>query len=128
MSAPSATTIVWDQLDEATRHEREVQYLRELSLMSVPGLTEQGVEAYLRYRHERPETAITTYEEGQIRKLLRGFIDESRIPDPVAAEEHRGRLEKFGARRLHLTAAQTYVAVMVTLNFLFVLVLLLILV
>ena len=128
MSAPSAPTIAWDQLDEATRRDREAQYLRELSLMSVPGLTEQGVEAYLRYRHERPETGITTYEEGQIRRLLHGFIDESRIPDPVAAEEHRGRLETFGATRLHLTAAQTYVAVMVTLNFLFVLVLLLIVV
>lgn len=128
MAAPTVGRTAWEQLDESTRREREAQYLRELSLMSVPGLTEQGVEAYLRYRHERPETAITTYEEGQIRKLLHGFIDPSRIPDPVAAEEHRGRLETFGATRLHLTSSQTYVAIMVTLNFLFVLVLLLILV
>ncbi len=114
----------WEELDEATRRELEAQFLRELSMMSQPGLTEEGVQAYLAYRHDRPEQAITTYEEGQIRKLLHQFIDESKIPDPVAAEEHRGKLETFAAQRLHLTNAQTYVAIMVTLNFLFVLVLL----
>lgn len=127
MATRESASTAWDQLDETTRRDREAQYLRELSLMSLPGLTDEGVEAYLRYRHERPETAITTYEEGQIRKLLRQFVDPSRVPDPVAAEEHTGRLETFGATRLHLTSAQTYVAIMVTLNFLFVLVLLLIL-
>ena len=47
-----------------------------------------------------------------------GVVDESKIPDPVAAEEHRGALEEFGARRLHLTNSQIYIAIMVTLNFL----------
>jgi len=114
----------WEKLDRTERRELEAQYLRELSMMCLPGLTEEGVQAYLLYRHERPESAITTYEEGQIRKLLHGFIDEATIPDPVVAEEHTGRLETFGAQRLHLTNAQTYVAIMVTLTFLFVLVLL----
>jgi hypothetical protein len=127
MATPATPSTAWDRLDEATRRDREAQYLKELSMMSVPGLTEEGVEAYLRYRHERPDSAITTYEEGQIRKLLHRYVDPSRVPDPVAAEEHVGRLETFGATRLHLTNAQTYVAIMVTLNFLFVLVLLLLL-
>ena len=117
----------WEQLDDKARRELETQYLRELSMMSQPGLTEEGVLAYLEYRHERPELAITTYEEGQIRKLLHQFVDESRIPDPVAAEDHRGKLETFGADRLHLTNSQTYVAIMVTLTFLAVIVLLIML-
>jgi len=128
MGTPSMSATAWDRLDERTRRDLEKQYLRELSMMSLPGLTEKGVEAYLDYRRERPEAAITTYEEGQIRKLLRQHVDPARVPDPVAAEEHVGRLETFGARRLHLTSSQTYVAIMVTLNFLFVLVLLLLLV
>ena len=127
MATAATPATAWDRLDETTRHEREAQYLRELSMMSLPGLTETGVEAYLAYRHERPDSAITTYEEGQIRRLLRRHVDPSRVPDPVGAEEHVGRLETFGATRLHLTNAQTYVAIMVTLNFLFVLVLLLLL-
>ena len=117
----------WEELDGATRQELESQYLKELSMMSLPGLTEEGVEAYLRYRHDRPEMAITTYEEGQIRKLLHQFVDPSRLPDPVEQEEHTGRLENFGAKKLHMTNAQTYVAIMVTLNLLFVLVLLFVL-
>ena len=71
--------------------------------------------------------AITTYEEGQIRKLLHGFIDPARLPDPVTQEEHTGRLENFGAQKLHMTNSQTYVAIMVTLNLLFLLILLFVL-
>ena len=74
-----------------------------------------------------PEMAITTYEEGQIRKLLHRFVDPSKLPDPVEQEEHTGKLESFGANKLHMTNAQTYVAIMVTLNLLFVLVLLFVL-
>jgi len=128
MGTPTISATAWDRLDERTRRDLETQYLRELSMMSLPGLTGAGIEAYLGYRRERPEAAITTYEEGQIRKLLRHHVDPSRVPDPVAEEEHVGRLETFGASRLHLTNSQTYVAIMVTLNFLFVLVLLLLLV
>ena len=92
--------------------------------MSFPGLTEEGLDAYLTYRHERPVHSITTFEEGQIRRMLRPYVNRSNLPDPVAAEEHEGWLENFGARRLHLTNAQTYVAIMVTLNLLVVLALL----
>ena len=117
----------WKDLDGTMRRELESQYLKELSMMSLPGLTEEGVEAYLAYRHDRPEMAITTYEEGQIRKLLHGFIDPARLPDPVKQEEHTCKLENFGAQKLHLTNSQTYVAIMVTLNLLFVLILLFVL-
>ena len=114
----------WDEMDQTARRDLDRQYLKELSLMAHPGLTERGVQAYLDYRHERPGLAITTFEEGQIRALLHPFIDPSRVPDPVVGEEHTGKLETFGARRLHLTNAQTYVAIMVTLNFLFLIALL----
>jgi hypothetical protein len=117
----------WEELGGAKRQELERQYLKELSMMSLPGLTDAGVEAYLEYRHDRPEMAITTYEEGQIRKLMHQFIDPSRLPDPVEQEEHTGRLENFGAKKLHMTNSQTYVAIMVTLNLLFVLILLFVL-
>jgi len=121
------TERAWEELDGTRRRELETQYLKELSMMSLPGLTEEGVEAYLEYRHDRPELAITTFEEGQIRKLMHQFIDPSSVPDPVEQEEHTGRLENFGAKKLHMTNSQTYVAIMVTLNLLFVLVLLFIL-
>ena len=121
------TEKAWDELDGVRRRELESQYLKELSMMSLPGLTEEGVEAYLAYRHDRPEMAITTYEEGQVRKLLHRFIDPARLPDPVEQEEHTGKLENFGAQKLHMTNAQTYVAIMVTLNLLFVLILLFVL-
>ena len=118
------TERAWEELDGTRRRELETQYLKELSMMSVPGLTDEGVEAYLEYRHDRPQMAITTYEEGQIRKLMHRFVDPSKLPDPVEQEEHTGKLENFGAQKLHLTNSQTYVAIMVTLNFLFVLILL----
>ena len=117
----------WPSLTPEERRELDTQYLRELSRMSLPGLTEEGLDAYLAYRHERPVHSITTFEEGQIRRLLRPYVDRSRLPDPVVNEEHRGWLENFGARRLHLTNAQTYVAVMVTLNLLVVVALLIVL-
>ena len=121
------TERTWKDLDETRRRELESQYLKELSMMSLPGLTEDGVEAYLAYRHGRPEMAITTYEEGQIRKLMHRFIDPTAVPDPVEQEEHTGKLEKFGAQKLHMTNSQTYVAIMVTLNLLFLLILLFVL-
>ncbi|HXV76671.1 MAG TPA: hypothetical protein VD788_10160 [Candidatus Polarisedimenticolaceae bacterium] len=117
----------WSELDEPQRRELDLQYLRELSMVSRPGLTAAGIQAYLDYRHERPERAITTFEEGQIDRLLQRYVDRSHLPDPVALEEHRGRLERFGAARLHLTNAETYVAIMVTLNLLFVIALLVVL-
>ena len=121
------TEKAWTELDGTKRRELESQYLKELSMMSLPGLTDEGVEAYLAFRHDRPEMAITTYEEGQIRKLLHSFIDPAKLPDPVEQEEHTGKLENFGAQKLHLTNSQTYVAIMVTLNLLFLLVLLFVL-
>ena len=63
----------------------------------------------------------------QIRKLMNQFVDLAKLPDPVEHEEHTGKLENFGAQKLHLTNSQTYVAIMVTLNLVFVLVLLFIL-
>lgn len=108
----------WEDLDEATRAELDSRFLRELNDWGVPGLGEEGVRAYLAYRHERPGAAITTYEEGRIRKLLHPFGDPSKQPDPVVAEEHLDPLEVYGARRFHFTNQQTYVAVMLGLTFL----------
>jgi hypothetical protein len=123
----TTTEKTWDELEETRRRELELQYLKELSMMSLPGLTEGGVEAYLAYRRDRPGMGITTYEEGQLRKLMHRFIDPTKVRDPVEEEEHTGKLDKFGAQRLHMTSSQTYVAIMVTLNLLFLLILLFIL-
>jgi hypothetical protein len=127
MTTTSTTPKSWTTIAPEEQSELDAQYLRELSLWVYPGLTEQGVDAYLAYRHQRPEHSITTFEEGQIRRLLHPFIDQTKLVDPVALEEHRGRLEKFGAERLHLTNDQTYVAIMVTLNLVFLVILLIML-
>ena len=63
----------WEELDPETREELERQYLDELGDYYEPGLTDEAVQAYLKYRHERPDAAITTFEEGQIKKLLHQF-------------------------------------------------------
>jgi len=111
MSAPMARTggvHFWDDLDPATRETLDLQFLRELSAWDVRGLTDDGVRAYLAFRHERPDAAITTYEEGQIRRMLRRYRDPALVPDPVALEPHDDPLERFGAERLHLTSMETY--------------------
>ena len=121
----SATAEVhWNQLDSETRKKLDQEYLQELADWDLPALSDAGVRAYLDYRHERPDTQITTYEEGQIRKVLHEYEDRWAIPEPADTEDHRGWLEVFGAERLHLTNAQTYVAVMVSLTFVFVIALL----
>ena len=106
-----ATTTRWEDLDEASRERLDASYLEELSRCAEPGLTEDGVRAYLEYRHERPDAQITTYEEGQIRHLLHEYQDPSLRPDPVEQEEHDDVFERFGARRLHMTNMGTYVII-----------------
>lgn len=108
MSATASHIHSWNELDPATREELDARFLRELAGWELRGLTDEGVQVYLRYRHERPDAAITTYEEGQIRRLLRPFRDPDRVADPVDEESHIGRLERFGARRLHATNMETY--------------------
>jgi hypothetical protein len=115
MAAPAQTP--WDELDEKTRRELDARYLDELDDWGIHGLGDEGIRIYLDYRHERPGAAITTYEEGQIRRLLHGYADPAQRPDPVAEEEHLDPLEVYGARRFHLTNQQTYVAVMILLTF-----------
>jgi len=114
---PQATQTRWEELDQETRRDLDAQYLRELGDWGIHGLDDEGIRIYLEYRRERPGAAITTYEEGQIRKLLQAHADPSQRPDPVAAEEHLDPLETFGARRFHLTNQQTYVAIMLLLTF-----------
>ncbi len=108
---PQHTPPRWEQLDAATRRRLDAQYLEELARVAEPGLTERGIRAYLDYRHERPEAQITTFETGQIRHMLHGLRDPGQVPDPVEQEEHRGRMERFGARRLHLTHFELYAAI-----------------
>jgi len=107
----------WEDLDEAAREELDSQYLQELRDWGIHGLDDEGTRVYLDYRRERPGAAITTYEEGRIRKLLQPYADPLQRPDPVAEEEHLDPLEVYGARRFHLTNQQTYVAIMVGLTF-----------
>lgn len=106
----------WDELDDETRERLDAQYLEELSRWNDSGLTDECVEAYVKYRHERPECAITTYEEGQIRKMLHTMGDPEALPDPVEEEEHLDALEVVGAKRFHLTNAETYGVVMILLT------------
>jgi hypothetical protein len=107
-----ASTTEWDKLDSEHRKELDEQYLEELSSWAEPGLDDEAVQEYLRYRHQRPDANITTFEEGQIRKLLHRHAHPEAVPDPVELEEHTDPIERFGARRLHLTNAKTYLAVM----------------
>jgi len=102
----------WNDLDPGTRAALDAQYLKELDSWQEPGLSDEAVRLYLEYRHERPGATITTYEEGQIKRLLHPFADPSVEPDPVALEEHHGRLEHFCAEKLHFTNVGAYVAVM----------------
>jgi hypothetical protein len=99
----------WTELDEETRRRLDRQYLDELHNIGEPGLTDKAIEAYLAYRHERPAEEITTFELGRIRRMLHKMRDPALVPDPVDQEHHHGWLEKFGAKRLHLTYGQTYV-------------------
>ena len=114
---PEATLTRWEDLDVQTRRELDARYVTELADWGIHGLDEEGVRVYLEYRRERPGAAITTYEEGQIRKLLHPHADPSQRPDPVDAEEHLDPLETYGARRFQLTNQQSYVAVMLILTF-----------
>jgi hypothetical protein len=102
----------WEHLDPEVRGELDDRYRHELDGVVEPGLTEEGVAEYLEYRHERPEGQITTYEEGQIRRMLRGKFDASAVPDPVELEPHTGRIENFGAHRLHLTNFGTWLFIL----------------
>ena len=107
----------WEELDDVTRAELDAQYLKELEAFNEPGLSAEAVHRYLEYRHERPGAAITTYEEGQIRRMLRGLGDPAAIPDPVEQEEHLGKLERLGAEKFHFTNVGTYTAIMMILIF-----------
>jgi hypothetical protein len=118
----------WEELDPEARKKLDEQYLEELLDWDEPGLTEEGIRAYLEYRHERPGAQITTYEEGQIRHMLHRLAGPSRRPDPVEQEEHLDWLERFGAGWLHVTNAQTYVLVMMALTFAALIVLIVVLV
>lgn len=111
----------WNELPPETRQELDREFLRDLALWEERGLSESAVQAYLDYRHQRPAHGITTYEEGRIRALLREQgVGETVRPDPVEQEEHVDPVERFGARRLHLTNDWTYLAIMVALTFVFV--------
>ena len=103
----------WEQLDPDTRHALDEQYLDELARVAEPGLDDRAIDVYLSYRHERPLAQITTFETGRIRRMLHRLRDPGRVPDPVEREEHRGRIERFGAEKLHLTNFGTFVFVLV---------------
>jgi hypothetical protein len=102
----------WEDLDPETREALDEIYLAEFEALAAPGVPESAIDEYLRYRHERPAAQITTYEQGQVRRLLRRLRDPSAIPDPVDEEDHVDAVERFGANRLHLTNIGTYVAVL----------------
>jgi len=108
----AAELMRWDQLDPHTQAALDEQYRKELERVAGPGLTPGALDEYLEYRHRRPEAQITTYEEGQIRRLLRGKLDPSLLPDPTGEEEPRGRIEKFGSRTLHLTHFGTFLFIL----------------
>ena len=110
MSAVQLTR--WDNLDPETREALDAIYLAEFESLAGPGVRASAVEEYLRYRHERPAAQITTYEQGQIRRMLRRLRDPTAIADPVEDEDHVDAVERFGAKRLHLTHTGTYVAVL----------------
>jgi len=109
MPQTESTPRKWEEIEPEHREELDRQYLKELEDWGEPGLSETAVQTYLDYRHQRPDAAITTYEEGQIKKLLHGLSDPTQAPDPVEQEEHLDALERFGAKRLHFTNMQTYV-------------------
>jgi len=109
--------IDWNKLDPGTRDELDAEFLAELRTLAPPGLTEEGVQAYLDYRHEWPEASLTTFAEGQVLSMLHRYEDPRRVPDPVEIEEHLDPLERFGARRLHMTNAETYSALIFALIF-----------
>jgi hypothetical protein len=94
----------WGDIDPATREELDAQFLRELSFWDIRGLTNEGVQAYLAYRHQRPDASITTYEEGQVRKMLRRYRDPTMTPD-VTWRDLQG---PFGASRSLPGASETF--------------------
>lgn len=77
------TPPAWRTLDRTTRRRLDEEYLRDLSWWSVPGLTGRAVRAYLRFRHERPGAAITTFEEGRVRRLMAPRLDHSGDTRPL---------------------------------------------
>lgn len=113
---PAGSVRSWNQIDVEERHTLDSRFLDELRMWYETPLSSEGIRAYLAYRHQRPDSAITTYEEGQIRSLLHRYADLSVIPDPVRQEDHVDGLEVFGAERLHMTNSKTYVSVMVVLT------------
>jgi len=102
----------WEDLDPETREALDTIFLAEFEALAGPGVRESAVEEYLRYRHERPAAQITTYEQGQIRRMMRRLRDPTAVPDPVEQEDHVDAVERFGANRLHLTNTGTYVVVL----------------
>lgn len=102
----------WEDLDPETREALDAIYLAEFEALAGPGVRESAIDEYLRYRHERPAAQITTYEQGQIRRMLRPLRDRGAIADPVDEEDHVDAIERFGANRLHLTNTGTYVVVL----------------
>ncbi|MCP4004639.1 MAG: hypothetical protein GY725_10620 [bacterium] len=113
---PSTATRRWEDLDQATREEFDARFIEELANWQEIGLSDEGIRVYLEYRRERPDAAITTYEEGRIHKMLRPYTDPSERVDPVEAEEHIDAVEVLGAKRFHLTNVQTYGAIMLVLT------------
>ena len=102
----------WDELDPETRAALDAQYIKEFEGLAEPGVPPEALAAYLEYRHGRPAGQITTYEQGQIRRLLHRTRDRTRIVDPVEDEEHHDGVERFGADRLHLTNDGTFLAIL----------------
>jgi len=112
----TATSRTWQELDAQTRRKMDARFLEELRMWCDAPLNDDAIRVYLAYRHERPEAAVTTYEEGQIRKMLHRYATPADRPDPVAAEEHLDPLEVFGATKLHMTNDRTYLMVMIVLT------------
>ena len=102
----------WDDLDPETRAALDAQYVKEFEKLAEPGVPVEAIEAYLAYRHERPAGQITTVEQGHVRHLLHRMRDRDAIADPVATEEHRDAVERFGAGRLRLTNSGTFLAIL----------------
>jgi hypothetical protein len=102
----------WAEIDPDSRRLLDEQYLRELSTYFEPGIDEAAIQAYLEYRHERPDAGITTFEEGQIRRLLHRGAHPELVPDPVEQEDHLDALERYGASHWHFTNTQTYAMIL----------------
>jgi len=102
----------WDELDPETRAALDEIFVAEFEGLAEPGVPPSAMATYLAYRHERPAGQITTVEQGVIRRMLHRMRDPGRLVDPVDDEVHVEPIERFGARRLHLTHTATYLAIL----------------